>query len=1031
MQDSNIVYKVTAVGAEEAAAKFNELGATIQRMNFNANGTVTASGKLTSSLANQENQTGRTANATNKAAAAQENYFVHIAKTTVQSALVNKAFLGIVDSMGKAAQQVDLLQNFPASMAALGLSSKDASESILTLRDYISKVGGDLTTATTSVARFAEVTRDVKAATAEYVGVNNALIAGGAGAEVQASALEQLTQAYSRGKPQLIEWKSLMVAMPAQLSQVAQAMNKPNAQALGTALTTGKVSMQDFLTELTKLSTGTGPIAQQAIARMQGIQFASNVMKNSLTNGLAAIYQAVGRQNIISFFNFMTDVIRTLTSWVVILINDLISLFNWVSKVFGGPQIAHFTGEAQGAADALGDGSDNAKDMADGLDDADKKAKKLQKGIASFDKMNVLADKTSGDTPDAGNGTQNGLDPKTAGELGKIFDGIGGSLKEATVWAKIFAGILAGLATNALVSKLFGFNPLKELTKGLKDAAKGALGLNDSVKKASDSSYKLNQRGAEAGKSWGTKFGEGAAKSVSGLGGIIGGAIGGLTSQIGKYIGPAIGGFFATIGGAILDALLAVAVPIAVALGVPLELAVGLVVLAVAAIIAAIFLIWKNWDKIWGFIKKTSSKAWQAIQKVWDGVLDFFVKLWQNVYKTAIKPVVDAIKTGFNAVVGFFRKWGADILAIILSPFILAGAGVILFAAGVIAIFKGIWAGIVLIFSVAAAFFGTIFKAAWDAITVVWDIVVSFFQAIWDGITKIFSTVVGFIGGIFSSAWNAVAKVWNIVASWFNINVIQPVLTFFSPVTSFLGKVFSDAWNAIKKVWNTVSGFFSGIWTNITKTFGGVGSWFSTRFKDAYNSITGIFGGLWSWFKKNVWDKITSVFSKVGTSIGNAISGAVKSVINTVLRGVIGTVNGFLGLLRGAINVINKAPGVNINTSGLRDIPIPHLAVGGVVNQATMAVLGESGSEAVMPLENNTEWIDKLASKINGSNTSANSNPDIIPVTNKREQQPAHNFTIHVSGVFATSAQEQRKVADLIGKQFNAALKAKGQQGIF
>jgi hypothetical protein len=30
-----------------------------------------------------------------------------------------------------------------------------------------------------------------------------------------------------------------------------------------------------------------------------------------------------------------------------------------------------------------------------------------------------------------------------------------------------------------------------------------------------------------------------------------------------------------------------------------------------------------------------------------------------------------------------------------------------------------------------------------------------------------------------------------------------------------------------------------------------------------------------------------------------------------------------------------------------------------------MAIIGESGSEAVMPLENNTEWIDTLASKLN------------------------------------------------------------------
>ena len=35
--------------------------------------------------------------------------------------------------------------------------------------------------------------------------------------------------------------------------------------------------------------------------------------------------------------------------------------------------------------------------------------------------------------------------------------------------------------------------------------------------------------------------------------------------------------------------------------------------------------------------------------------------------------------------------------------------------------------------------------------------------------------------------------------------------------------------------------------------------------------------------------------------------------------------------------------------------------------RTTIAMVGEAGAEAVMPLENNTGWIDDLASKLNGS----------------------------------------------------------------
>ena len=44
---------------------------------------------------------------------------------------------------------------------------------------------------------------------------------------------------------------------------------------------------------------------------------------------------------------------------------------------------------------------------------------------------------------------------------------------------------------------------------------------------------------------------------------------------------------------------------------------------------------------------------------------------------------------------------------------------------------------------------------------------------------------------------------------------------------------------------------------------------------------------------------------------------------------------------------------------------IPKLAQGGVIDSPTYALLGEAGKEAVMPLENNTQWIDLLASKLN------------------------------------------------------------------
>lgn len=40
------------------------------------------------------------------------------------------------------------------------------------------------------------------------------------------------------------------------------------------------------------------------------------------------------------------------------------------------------------------------------------------------------------------------------------------------------------------------------------------------------------------------------------------------------------------------------------------------------------------------------------------------------------------------------------------------------------------------------------------------------------------------------------------------------------------------------------------------------------------------------------------------------------------------------------------------------------LAKGGIVDGATTFIAGEHGKEAVIPLENNTEWLDKMASRV-------------------------------------------------------------------
>jgi tape measure domain-containing protein len=872
MQDSSLKYYILVEGAEKGAAAFKLVGNAAKQAAGAVGATSGAVSGGTKSIKQLGDTTEKTGNQTKRATIAQEGYFYHIAKTTVQSALVNKGFMVMVESMGKAVQQVDLMKNFPASMGALGLSTQDASASLLKLRDYVATIGGDLVEATTSVMRFAEVTKNIKVATAEFVGVKNAIIAGGAGAEVQKNALEQLTQSYSRGKAQLIEWRSMMVAMPAQLNQVAKAMNFPNAQMLGEALTSDKVSMQDFMTELTKLSTGTGPIAKQAIARMQGIQFAVSMFKNAITNGLAAIYQAVGRNNIIAFFDILTGIVKTLAEWTVVLINGLIKLFNFVSGLFGGIQISNITGETGEINSNLDSGADAAGDLGSGLDDAASSAEKLNKSLASFDKMNVLADKTtsgSGKKDDTSAGGAGSLNPADTAALEAIFDNIGGKLREASEGARIFAGIIASFLGIKFAQGLM--DQFNGLIKTIKTTSENIDNIKKNIKNLKDDFVDMGKAADNAME----KAGKSIGKSAGTLGNVIASAIGGVIGALSTTVGPAIAGVFTAA---------------AAALGISVGALVAIVVVAIAAIVALVWLIWTNWETIWWAIRTAFSTFWGWMVSLWNTIYDIFV--------VPLKKLADFIYNLFIFVVA--------IVAMALEL-----------------IFKIVVGAITLIYNVLKTI------ASWVYDNVIKP-VVDFFVFLWETII-----------GVFQAAWNFIyTNILEPVGMWIFSNVISPIINFF------------------KAMWETVSGFVGGFIQSVKNFLSPITTWINDNI---ITPIAGFFTGLWDGIKsglstmmdglKTLWEGIGEIF---------------KIPINTIIKAI-----------NWAIRQMNKVKvptwvpvigGKGVNISEISEIgDTAELATGGVVSQPTSAIVGESGAEAIVPLENNTEWIDKLAAKINAN----------------------------------------------------------------
>ena len=142
----------------------------------------------------------------------------------------------------------------------------------------------------------------------------------------------------------------------------------------------------------------------------------------------------------------------------------------------------------------------------------------------------------------------------------------------------------------------------------------------------------------------------------------------------------------------------------------------------------------------------------------------------------------------------------------------------------------------------------------------------------------------------------------------------------------------------------------------------------------------------------NMWEGI----KKIGSSVADFIASSFESTIGTVkgvINGVISLINGAIGALNGLkVDIPDWVPKYGGSTFGLNIPKIPTLATGGVVDGATLAMIGEAGKEVVMPLENNTEWIDKLAERI-GANVGRGNNT--YNITNKFERMETSRHALH------------------------------------
>ena len=126
-----------------------------------------------------------------------------------------------------------------------------------------------------------------------------------------------------------------------------------------------------------------------------------------------------------------------------------------------------------------------------------------------------------------------------------------------------------------------------------------------------------------------------------------------------------------------------------------------------------------------------------------------------------------------------------------------------------------------------------------------------------------------------------------------------------------------------------------------------------------------------------LWNKLTEVFTKIKTTIVNTWNGiwsGIKGVLNNILGGIEGWINGAITainrLISGLNSVVSTAGsllGLNWSIPTIKNIKLPRLEKGGILEKGQMGFLEGNGAEAVVPLDQNRAWISAVARDMEGA----------------------------------------------------------------
>lgn len=876
--------------------------ATIDELNVQ----ITAdSSKLNSEVGKAEKKISDLAKGTEKSSKTMSAGMVVIGTAVghILGNVVSKAFQAINAHMDDAVKRLDTLNNYTRVMSNLGIAAEDSEKSLKVLDNGITGLPTRLDDAASAVQRFTATNGNIAASTDMFLALNNAILAGGASTETQTTALEQMMQAYSKGKPDAMEWRALLTAMPAQLKQIATSMGYTSSAMGGDLyndIQTGKVSMNDLMFAIMKLNkegvAGFDNFATQAKNATGGVGTSITNLKTAITRGITQIMDVIGQSNIASFFSGLSKAISTAFNYVAAFVKIIKEAVAWIGALFGGSgSTSGLVKETGSAATNVDNISSGVSDTTSGLNDATKAAKKLKGQLAGFDEMNVL---NKQDNSSGSGGSDSGSGAGGGGAISDYTWDTSGMDDAANKVDEIVKKI------KRKIGEIFDNAPAQAFLKSMQKILKTLQSNFSSV---------FGKIGSISGTLWNNM-----SKSLEKYGQELETSLANYITSAGNYFCSLINLAFAPIN---------------------------------------------------GFLSGVEARVTQSGQNLTDAIVVIGINAANSLSQildsvtVSIEGITEPIRQGFQNLGEFFTRVWIDMTTSLAehSPEIFEGfttltTDIITTVSGFGVLLAEIWEGIT----------GTL-KKVWDEngkeltdnIALAIDNILKVFQSLWDNLIE---PIVRPMLETLKRVWEEnlkpiVEKVAEFVTKLINFALVI-WNQFVSPIIQWLAE-------KLAPIFEFIGGFISGIIGNVGAVIGSVVGGIIGVFNGIIDFLTGVFTGNW----EKAWNGIKSIFQ----NIANALGGIIKAPINFIID----CINGFIRGLN-KIKIPDWVPGVG--GKGVNIGEIPRLAKGGIATSPTVALFGEAGKEAVLPLDRNTGWMDELADKINSRGGTSASAPQQLTI---------------------------------------------------